>query len=187
MKVLKRIIIPILCLTMLFGCTFEEFQPDRAQIIDNFKNNREIFINSATEALAYEKDMYISTSDKYPVKDSETDENITGVYSADVDEKGISAYRSISSSAFNNLFTICGVDAIATSYDDEMAVCEFNCGGSGRYYFGVYYTKNDSPLFLGDYNAELKENEVGFSYKTSDITYYTEKIEDNFYYFEAIY
>ncbi|MBE6551342.1 MAG: hypothetical protein E7665_04325 [Ruminococcaceae bacterium] len=187
MRVIVKLLIPVLCLFMLFGCTFEQFQPDRAQIIDNFKANRDIFAGAVDEALAYEKDMYISTSDKYPVKDSETDENIVGVYSADVNEAGVSAYRSISSSAFNNLFTICGVDAIATSYSEELSVCEFNCGGSGRYYFGVYYTNDGSPLFLGDYGAELKESENGFSYKTSDITYYTEKIEDNFYYFEAIY
>ena len=187
MKLIGRVLISLMCLLLLTGCTFEEFQPDRDSIINGFTENRQLFIDAADAALAYQKDMYISTSAKYPVKDKATDKAIEGVYSADVDEEGVSAYKSISDEAFVKLFDNCSVDAIATSYDEENSVCEFNCGGSGRYYFGIYYTSLNEPILLSNTEIELEETEDGFMYKSSDITYYTKMIEDNFYYFEAIY
>ena len=33
----------------------------------------------------------------------------------------------------------------------------------------------------------VKESDGGYSYKSSDVSYYTEKIEDGYFYFEAVY
>ncbi len=74
-------------------------------------------------------------------------------------------------------------------------VIDFSCGGKGNVasgaYYGFYYTEDDLPKvsFLGyvSYDEEdLKPEGNGYCYDAYDY-YYTEKITDNFYYYEAHY
>ena len=78
----------------------------------------------------------------------------------------------------------------------ENGVADVYCGGKGMgsatSYYGFYYTPDDMPRdnwagkHFGD-TGNLKQDGKGFSIKYSDDDnyYYTEKIRDNFYYYEA--
>lgn len=78
-------------------------------------------------------------------------------------------------------------------YDD---IIEFSCGGAGfgpaTAYCGFYYTEDDNMTAIWcapESEADLEPYENGFLYEqeNGDNRYYTEKICDNFYYYEASY
>ena len=85
------------------------------------------------------------------------------------------------------------LEGVEEVYSDGDAL-QVDCGGSGfgseTNYWGFYYSPEDRPLFVwcGDeWLDPLQEDGNGFSYHESngDNSYYTEKIRDNFYYYEA--
>ena len=82
-----------------------------------------------------------------------------------------------------------------TGIKKDDGVIAFSCGGRGNVasgvYYGFYYTEDDSPKvsFLGYvlYDEEdLKPEGNGYCFDAYDY-YYTEKIRDNFFYYEAWY
>lgn len=97
----------------------------------------------------------------------------------------------ISENDFSDTKNLKGVKDVDSSY----GVVEVYCGGRGfvpsTSYYGFYYSPDDLPLYcwdgIGYYTESLKPDGKGFSIKYSDDdnSYYTEKIRDNFYYYEA--
>ena len=57
------------------------------------------------------------------------------------------------------------------------------------HYYGFYYTKKDVPLAAGIEDKRLQEDGNGYRIQEPDNEdcYYTEKIIDNFYFYEAHY
>lgn len=177
-------IVSILAIILIFvSCGFETYTPDRGKIISECIDNRQKLIKCAEEVLAYKSDVYISSTDKYPIEDK----TINGLYRADVVDGKNKNISAIDSENVRTVLETCGVVSIAANSGKNYSVCEFSCGGSGRYYFGVYYSVTDVPVFLSDFSVELIKSDGGFIYKSSDVTYYTEKIADKLYYYEATY
>jgi len=187
-KILISVLLALFVVSGCFlsGCSFEEFSPDREKIISNFKENRLSFISAAKSASQLGNDIYITTSEKFPVGEDKA-KGISGLYCVTMSEGNPTRYENISDEAIEILLTSGGVDSIAVSADGDRTICEFNCGGSGRYYFGIYYSSTNAPVFLGNMKLELREKEDGYYYKSSDVSYYTSQIEDGYFYFEAVY
>ena len=87
------------------------------------------------------------------------------------------------------------IEGIQEIYNKTQIV-DFYCGGTGigsaTNYYGFYYSSDNNPkaVFAGTIisetpNFQMEKN--GFCIKNSndDNYYYTEKIRDNFYYYEA--
>lgn len=88
------------------------------------------------------------------------------------------------------------IDGVKEIYHDS-DVIDVYCGGRGigsaTSYYGFYYSPDDLPKdawcgsSFGRTFDELKPEGKGFAikYSNDDNCYYTEKIRDNFYYYEA--
>lgn len=158
---------------------FQPLYPDPSDITNKYRQNEQLFKNAAMEALAIEGDCFISTTEYHQPKNAQ---GIQGLYVSDVKEENVRAYDN---RAVATLFDVCDVRSLATRREGELGACEFNCGGSGDYYCGVYYVSEDQPIFIGNFAAELSPSGKGYSYEGNGMRYYTEKISTNFYYFDA--
>ncbi len=77
--------------------------------------------------------------------------------------------------------------------DPDTEIVDFYCGGKGlgssTSYYGFYYSPDGLPKCRSDFGRiELLEpdgNGFSIKYYEGDNRYYTEKIRDNFYYYEA--
>ncbi len=105
-----------------------------------------------------------------------------------VNENHALLWEAIWTNEYEKALAIKGIQNVHV-YDDAI---EFYCGGSGMgsqtRYRGFYYSA-DNTLSGLDFCREsgLSREEKGFSYyeKDGDNSYYTEKIRDNFFYYEA--
>ncbi len=87
------------------------------------------------------------------------------------------------------------IEGIKKIYSDT-EIIDVYCGGTGigsaANYYGFYYSPDGQPkaVYYGSSfgkNPKLQSEKNGFCIKNSngDNCYYTEKIKDNFYYYEA--
>ena len=75
----------------------------------------------------------------------------------------------------------------------DNGVIDFDCGGQGfgpsTHYCGFYYSASDdiAGIWCASPPEEIEADQSGWSYqqKDGDNTYYTEKIADHFFYYEA--
>ena len=96
----------------------------------------------------------------------------------------------IANNDFTNSLKIKGIKSIDA--DNDFGIIDFYCGGWGivpsSSYFGFYYTADDKPkptsLTPGD---ALHRKGNGYESKYRSNRYYTERIIENFYYYEAHY
>lgn len=87
------------------------------------------------------------------------------------------------------------IEGIESVEPDEggSAFVEYDCGGSGfgssTAYWGFYYSANDDLTHIWCANEPLLPSGDGFLYQQEDgdNRYYTEKIAEHFYYYEAAY
>ena len=97
---------------------------------------------------------------------------------------------------FEDTLKIKGVQDVLNEDEDKWNVLEFECGGrgfgSGTSYYGFYYSPDDSPYAPFGGSTFCKSEELimdgkGYSCKEEkgDNRYYTERIRENFYYYEA--
>ncbi|HIY03666.1 MAG TPA: hypothetical protein H9733_01710 [Candidatus Anaerotignum merdipullorum] len=76
------------------------------------------------------------------------------------------------------------------SYYQNSGVVEFLVStgglGSSSKYYGFYYSPQNIPMGYQEQNVKLLENETGWQWSdpNGDNQYYTEKIADNWYWFE---
>ncbi len=169
-----------LIVSMLFSFTgcFESYLPAQEEIENQFLQFQDDYREAANAAFSYEGERYFSTTDLSKPEDFEGE----GVYMGDMQDN----ITLIESEPLYKIFTSCNVYSMHTSSTPSLNVCEFNCAGSGSVYSGVYYTSGDSPLCLMDFTVELKKNGDGYITNMGGWSYYyTEKITDNFYYYEA--
>ncbi|MBQ9545596.1 MAG: hypothetical protein IJV00_10775 [Clostridia bacterium] len=176
-----------LSLLCLSSCvSFESYYPSQNEIVTLYKNNRRLFANAAAAALRLCPDSYVSTTDYYRPANSD---GIEGLYLADRTDKAKEVVTSLDDRDILTLFEVCGVKSLSTRTEGELAGVEFSCGGSSNIYCGVYYISEDRPVFLSDFAAELDMYENGWKYEgkygSISVRYYTEKIADNFYYYDA--
>ena len=129
-------------------------------------------------------DFLISRNDYYSPTGSE---NFTGLYIQNMDT---SSFESLENPIIQTLFDSSDVKLFDTMRKEDLLICCFDFCVPGRNYdYGIYYVSEDKPIYLGDPAINLIENGNGFSYEQkasygTKFTFYTEKITDNFYYYE---
>ena len=175
----------LVLLTLLFSsCAMESYIPEETDTISNFRDHEELFRLAVEETAQTPFDCLVSSTVYYtPDEIGE----ITGLYRMNMEENTCEKYTS---SYFSSLSENCSVKLIDLVRRDELLICSFDMCKPGRSYdFGIYYVSEDRPLFLGDPSASLSAKGDGFVYTqkagpSSTMTFYTEKITDNFYYYE---
>lgn len=168
----------VLSLLLLSSC-FDSYLPEQGEIEKQFLRFKDAYSAAAEAAFSYEGEHYFSTTQ---LSRPENWEGGEGVYIGDMDQN----VTLIENEALYTIFTNCNVYSMHTSVTPSIRVCEFNCAGSGSVYSGVYYTSGNEAICLMDFSVELTENGDGYLANLGDWGYYyTEKIIDGFFYYEA--
>ena len=179
---MKRIVLLCTALLLMFslGACFSNQYLQKDELAALISDHRELFVAAAKEAQTLSDSAYISTIGYY--KPSGAPENLSGLYVYDTEKKET---RALESEPITALFETCGVHSLGIRTQNGQYACEFSIGGSNRIYNGIYYADPDKPLFLNDYAITLAPDGAGYSYVVEKMNYYTEKIEDRFYYYAA--
>ena len=88
------------------------------------------------------------------------------------------------------LFENSGVKMVDFICRDGLDLCTFSLSlASKNFDYGFYFVSDDKPVYFGDLTADLTPNGQGYSYEQKasygvKFTYYTEKMEENYYYYE---
>jgi len=98
----------------------------------------------------------------------------------------------IENNDYDKAYKIDGIDKIRSyNLGNNEVFIDFYCYGFGiapsGIYYGFYYVSNDEPLGFQAERVKLERDGVGWKWKQpkGDNYYYTEKIADNWYYYEA--
>ena len=164
----------------------ESVIPETGETFGYYLENKEIFLDAVQVLTLNGYDALISKTEYYSVEGSE---DIQNCYIQKMEDQSVSEYTE---SSVLKVFDHCNVKLIDVIFRDELVVCSFDMCIPGRNYdFGIYYVSEDKPIYLGDPSITLLEKQNGFSYEQSasygtKFTYYTEKIDDNFYYYEIM-
>lgn len=145
----------------------------------------EKLLKNAVKEIKCSKITQVSTTKKSEITSTDMDySNIKGLYIS-TEENGEKIYKQSDNSTFQSIMDIKGL--IDVNVEDE--IIDFYCGGSGfgssTSYYGFYYTENDNLSAIWCAGDTLAPSGKGWSWKNGDNSYYTEKITDNFYYYEA--
>ncbi len=179
---MKRVFLLLMVLTFtvsVCGC-YRSSYDDPEVIKRTCSENEELFREAALEAFTYGESTYISTYEYF--RPEGADESLSGLY---VYDNATRESRALESETIRRLLSECSVNSLGVLMEDGVRMCEFNMGGGRQYYNGVYYAEPDRPLFLNNFSVGLSEDGAGYSYSVENMNYYTEKIEDNFYFFVA--
>ena len=182
---MKRLFVLLLLTALLLtSCSMQPTIPENEGTFSQFLENKELY-NNALECISkIEFDSMVSRNDYYSIKGSESFENL---YLQNMQDQSISEYNE---KAVLDLFQFTGVKLIDWIRRDELKICTFDmCIPGKNFDYGIYYTSGDAPIYFGDPSIELSPSGNGFSYEKkasygAKFTYYTEKIEDHFYYYE---
>lgn len=98
----------------------------------------------------------------------------------------------IENKTYDKIYKINAIKSIApySIMDNELYI-DFYCYGFGiapsSTYYGFYYSSNDEPIGFQAAQIELEPDGKGWVWQqpNGDNRYYTEKISDNWYYYEA--
>jgi len=100
------------------------------------------------------------------------------------------SFQSCDNSDLQYLFEQTEVKLIDWIRREDLEICAFDmCIPGKNFDYGIYYTSGDKPVYFGDPGLELSPSGNGFCFEQkasygAKFTYYTEKIEDHFYYYE---
>ena len=179
MKKPVALVLALISLLLVSCVKMETYYPSESSLVTLFSENRALFSDAVASCLEIGEDCFISTTDYWTPKNAG---DISGLYVSNVDETEV---RPLEDKAISALFDTCDVRSAAFRVEGELKAVEFNCGGSRNYYCGVYYVSKDAPVYIGNFSAELTESADGFLYQSGKVRYFTKKLSDNFYYFDA--
>ena len=175
----------VLIFTMLFSsCQMEPVVPEDQKTISGFSENENLYTDCVNYVSSLGFDALISRVDYWSPEGSE---EMEGLYIQNMDDNSFIPCKEPCVVA---LFENTDVKMIDFISRDELNLCSFSlCLASKNFDFGFYFVSSDKPLYFGDLSAELTENGQGYSYEQKasygvKFTYYTEKMADNFYYYE---
>lgn len=180
----RFLILFLLTALLLSSCQMEEIIPEQGETFAMFYENELLYRETVDTLLEQTYDCLISRTDYYSPSGSE---NFTGLYIQNMSEGSFSEFKE---PCVNELFESSDVKLIDFLRVEELSICAFDMCVPGRNFdFGIYYVTEDRPVYFGDVSITLTENGNGFSYEKSasygtKFTYYTEKITENFYYYE---
>ena len=158
----------------------------KQEIIEVVDDNRDLLQEAADEIISRGcYSVYVSTAEKGELLDHPEIEGLYSIISKDRDDDRV--YESIDDDVFDRVLGIHGIEFI--SFDPDFK--EFGCGGSGfgpgTHYYGFYYAEDDVPAGIWGEDFDLTESGDGWIWEeggSGDNRYYTEKILDNWYYYE---
>ena len=162
----------------------EAVVPEDKETISGFTENKTLYIDCKDYITSLGYDSLISRVDYWAPDGSE---GFDGFYVQNMEDN---SFKALDEACILALFENSEVKMIDCIERDGLLLCTFSmCLASKNFDYGFYYVSEDKPVFFGDLSAELMENGNGYSYEKKasygvKFTYYTEKIEDNFYYFE---
>lgn len=179
---LKRIFLLSLTLSLVFSlcACIESSYTDAASLRASYEEHSELFLASALDAVECGESVYISSYEYF--RPEGVSEEAQGYYVFDVLTEEITE---LSSEPIRELLDTGLVNSLGVKTEEEICICEFNMGGGRQYYNGVYYAAPDRALFLNNFAVVLTEDGAGFSYSVENMNYYTEKWDDQFYYYVA--
>jgi hypothetical protein len=184
---------------MLFFNSIDNDHLSKEQIISIVEKNR-LLLSKVPDEIKKFNEPFISTTTKSPIENEMSDsscndlDNIEGLYIIEHFENGF-LVSNIENDIFQQVLNISGVMDIANynmSENNRFAVF-FSCGGEGfgsaASYYGFYYTADNRPVGCDEMDHELIQDPKGWSWMqdNSDNTYYTERIIDNWFYYEEHY
>lgn len=198
-KIVSLIVIIVIIFTFTTSCSTFGSYLTKEQIIEVVKNNQELFNKIPVEIKSFKTQLiFISTTEKSPIEnevfpDEPIPENIKGLYLIQyVGDDYTALISSLKNDLFTQLLNIKGIVSIVGNVSDSGRFSVFfECGGKGfgsaMTYYGFYYTEDNLPIGWLGYDDELVQNGAScwtYTEKDSDNTYYTERIIDNWFYFE---
>lgn len=184
---------------MLFFNSIDNDHLSKKEIISIVEKNS-ILLSKVPDEIKNFHEPFISTTIKNPIENELSDslcsdlDDIEGLYIIEhVKDKFI--VSNIENDIFQQVLNISGVMDIAkyTMRENNRFSVFFSCGGEGfgsaTSYYGFYYTSDNRPAGCDGMNYELLQNPKGWSWTqdNSDNTYYTERIIDNWFYYEEHY
>lgn len=180
-RFLFLLMIPVIFLT---SCTIEPTIPENARTFSQYLEQKVLYQECVNyfETLGF--DAMVSRNDYYSIEGTE---NFSGLYLQNMKDKSLSP---CTEDCLVRLFEQTDVKLVDWIQRGELYICSFDmCIPGKNFDFGVYFTSGDSPVYFGDPSVELSESGNGFSYEKkasygAKFTYYTEQIEDHFYYYE---
>ena len=184
----KTLLIFILLLLPVYSSSCSKDYPSDHTIFTLVVENEEVIVNAVMELLELETVStiaFISTTQKSPISASDY-EDIEGLY-AGMHVDGNYIYVAMSNAAIEEMMKIRKLESVYV-YRDRL---QFNCGGRGiipaSINYGFVYAESDGFIGIGTQGVTEKGNGWLWREENGDNRYYTEKIIDYFYYYEARY
>lgn len=192
-KVLLFLTVVMICILMV-SCG-----SSKAEIFRVVKGNQELLTNVPGEVKKLHDSSYsISTTEKRPIEyqlssddqGPSSYQDIKGLYLQVLNDDGSSTFSSLENDVFSDVLRIKDVTAITNGISDSPSFIEFDCSGEGfgsaMTYCGFYYAEDDLPIGWSGENVELTQYEKGWRYEEEGAgnIYYTERILDNWFYYQ---
>jgi len=177
-------IVALLTTVLLNSCSMEATIPENGVSMDAFLQKKDLYDASVTELSKYDFDLLISRTDYYAPKGSE---DFSSLYMQNMNDMSFSAFDGVDTV---DLFRETDVKLVDLVIKDGLTLCVFDlCRPNKNFDYGYYYVSVDNPVYIGDPSVSLTPNGDGFSYEKkasygNSSTFYTEKIEDHYYYYE---
>lgn len=184
MKKRSFLLIGLVLILLLSSCSMEPTIPENTKTIQEFSQNIHLYQNSVHVLKEIGYNSLISRNDFYAQKGSE---NFEGFYLQNMET---SEFLSFSDPNVEVLFETCSIKLIDTLFLEDSIICAFDmCTPGKNFDFGIYFSSEDRPIYFGNPSLELTPSGNGFSYEKKasfgvQFTYYTEKICDQYYYYE---
>lgn len=182
---MKRFLILMLIpLLLMSSCSMEAAIPENDRTFSNYTEHRAIYHKAVEYLSELEFDAMVSRNDFYSVEGSEA---FDGLYLQNMQDLSIISCDDVT---LSTLFEQTDVKLVDWIRRENLQICAFDmCIPGKNFDYGVYYTSGEDPVYFGDPSLELQPSGNGFSYEKkasygAKFTYYTEKIEDHFYYYE---
>lgn len=166
------------------SCQIEAIVPEDQQTISGYIENKSLYQECVSFLSSLGYDALIS---KVDYMSTESTKDFEGLYIQNMEDNTATACNEPCLIA---LFENTGVKIVDYITRDGLDLCNFSFSlPSKNFDYGFYFVSEDKPVYFGDFEADLMENGKGFSYEQKasygvKFTYYTEKIEDHYYYYE---
>ena len=169
---------------LLTSCSMEATIPENTQTVSHFMENKQLYQDSISYFEAFDFDALVSRNDYYSIEGSE---KFSELYMQNMKDNSFTA---CDDKALKALFEQTDVKLVDWIRREDVVICSFDmCIPGKNFDYGIYYTSGDEAVYFGDPSVDLTASGNGFSYEKkasygTKFTYYTEKIEDHFYYYE---
>ncbi len=182
---MKRFLILMIIPLLLFtSCEMEATIPENSQTFSHYLENKEIYQDAIDYLSGLDFDAMVSRNDYYSIQGSEKFDDL---YLQNMQDMSISACEDDS---LEKLFQQSDVKLVDWIRRENLQICAFDmCIPGKNFDYGIYYTSGENPIYFGDPSLELSPSGNGFTYEKkasygAKFTYYTEKIDEHFYYYE---